>query len=157
MYNHEPSNYECLFCLIVEGVENEKVDTKQNDIIFSNHFVTAFVSSQWWPNNPGHVIIIPNKHVENVYDLDLELTKEIHKVVKEVAIAFKKLYKAQGTSLRQHNEPAGNQDIWHYHINIFPRYKEDNLYLLHNKKRKTTLEERRPYAEKLQQYFKRRH
>ena len=36
-------------------------------------------------------------------------------------------------------------------------YKEDSLYLLHNQKRKTTLEERRPYAKKLQQYFKRRH
>ena len=153
MYNHEPANYSCPFCLVVKGIENEKVDIKQSDIIFSSRIVTAFIGTLWWPNNPGHVVIIPNKHVENIYDLDIKITKEIHKVAKEVAIAFKRIYKAQGTSLNQHNEPAGNQEVWHYHVNIFPRYKKDNLYLLYDQKRKTTLKERRPFAEKPQKYF----
>jgi diadenosine tetraphosphate (Ap4A) HIT family hydrolase len=35
---------------------------------------------------------------------------------------------ADGTSTRQHNEPAGNQDVWHYHEHVFPRYDGDELY-----------------------------
>ena len=35
---------------------------------------------------------------------------------------------SDGTSTRQHNEPAGNQDVWHYHVHLFPRYEGDALY-----------------------------
>ena len=31
-------------------------------------------------------------------------------------------------STRQHNEPAGYQDVWHYHVHVFPRYAGDELY-----------------------------
>jgi len=30
--------------------------------------------------------------------------------------------------VRQHNEPAGNQHVWHYHLHVFPRYADDMLY-----------------------------
>ncbi|HEX3722191.1 MAG TPA: hypothetical protein VHV31_05340, partial [Nitrolancea sp.] len=56
-----------------------------------------------------------------------------------------------GTSFRQHNEPAGNQEIWHYHLHVFPRYVDDDLYL--RTRRDTTPEERTPYASMVQQYL----
>ncbi|MEP7294527.1 MAG: diadenosine tetraphosphate hydrolase, partial [Chloroflexota bacterium] len=56
-------------------------------------------------------------------------------------------------STRQHNEPAGYQEVWHYHLHVFPRYAHDYLYDLTFQRRLTTLEERRPYAEKLKRYF----
>lgn len=60
---------------------------------------------------------------------------------------MKQVYECDGTSIRQHNEPAGGQDMWHYHMHVFPRYTDDDLY--HAKARLTTPSERRPYAEKL--------
>ena len=33
-----------------------------------------------------------------------------------------------GISTRQHNGSAGNQDVWHYHLHVFPRYPNDGLY-----------------------------
>jgi len=62
---------------------------------------------------------------------------------------MKSSYKCDGISMRQHNEPAGNQDIWHYHLQVFPRYEGDNLYLKHNEKMKTDANERLPYVNKL--------
>lgn len=29
---------------------------------------------------------------------------------------------------RQHNEPAGDQHIWHYHLHVIPRYSGDDFY-----------------------------
>ena len=123
MYNHEPKGYVCPFCLIVKGIENEHLDTKQNDIVYKDEFVTAFIASGWWGNNKGHVIIIPNKHIENIYDLSSGLSHRIHDVEKKVALALKETYGCDGVSSRQHNEPCGNQDVWHYHLHVFQDIK----------------------------------
>jgi len=135
----------------VEGFESEHAQTKQSDIVYRDNYITAFICAGWWENNKGHVLIIPNKHFENLYDLPSDYSAKIHDFEKQIAIAFKKVYHCDGVSSRQHNEPAGNQDVWHYHLHVFPRYKDDNLYLM--KRRATTLEERTVYAEKLRDYF----
>ena len=41
---------------------------------------------------------------------------------------MKGVLSCDGVSTRQHNEPAGNQDVWHFHQHVFPRYKGDELY-----------------------------
>lgn len=128
MYNHAPIDYVCPFCLLVQGIENKDVLSVQNDVIYRNNWVTAFISSHQWPNNQGNVIIIPNQHHENIFDLPLSYAQEIHKVAKNLAFAMKTVYSCAGISTRQHNEPAGNQDVWHYHLHITPRYPDDNIY-----------------------------
>lgn len=151
MYNHTPENYKCPFCAIAKGTLNENILTKQADIIYKDTFITAFISAGWWPNNKGHVIIIPNDHYENIYELQSELSHKIHDFAKEVAIAFKKVYECDGVSTRQHNEPSGDQDVWHYHLHVFPRYKNDRLYL--TERTYSQPEERIPYAVKLRSYL----
>lgn len=108
MYNHAPKDYICPFCLIAQGIESEHIYTKQDDIVYKNEFVTAFIGSGWWKNNKGHVIIIPNNHFENIYDLPDDISAEIHKLERKIAIALKEVYKCDGVSSRQHNEPCGN-------------------------------------------------
>jgi len=154
MYNHAPKDYQCSFCKIVKGIEDNNVDTKQQDIFYQDEYITAFIASHWWPNIKGRVIIIPNKHIENIYSLPDELSNKIHAFEKRISLALKKLYKCDGISSRQHNEPAGNQDTWHYHLHIFPRYTNDNLYLSHDQKYKASEKERIPFAIKLKKYFK---
>ncbi|WP_066496925.1 HIT family protein [Abyssisolibacter fermentans] len=151
MYNHEPENYNCPFCLLVKGIENENVLTKQGDIIYSDEFITAFISAGWWPNNKAHVLIIPNKHYENIYDLPNHLSSRIHELERIIAIALKEVYKCDGVSSRQHNEPEGNQDVWHYHLHVFPRYRDDNLYLTSRQLSKP--EDRIGYARHLREFL----
>ena len=129
MYNHAPDAYSCPFCRIVRRIEAEGVLTSPVDIVWQDDMVTAFIGSHQWPNNPGHVLVIPNQHFENIYDLPLTFATAIHDCVRRVALAMKSAYDCDGTSTRQHNEPAGNQDVWHYHVHLFPRYADDQLYL----------------------------
>jgi histidine triad (HIT) family protein len=151
MYNHASDNYICPFCLIVQGIENEHALTKQDDIVYQDNYITAFISAGWFENNKGHVIIIPNKHFENIYDLPSEYSHRIHDLEREVAIAFKEVYHCDGVSSRQHNEPCGNQDVWHYHLHVFPRYQGDDLY--RTNRELSQPEERIEYARKLRAYF----
>jgi histidine triad (HIT) family protein len=127
MYNHEPENYLCPFCIYVQD-KNFKHKVYQDD------YLTAFISSAMWPHNPGIVIIVPNKHIENIYDMPDTLLAEIHILAKKIALAMKTGYRCHGVSTRQHNEPAGNQEVMHFHFQVIPRYNDDNLYINHKKK-----------------------
>jgi histidine triad (HIT) family protein len=150
-YSHAPENYLCPFCGIAKG--NFDRYTQHEDVIYQDDRVTAFIASHWWQNNPGHVLVIPNRHIENIYDLTPDVAIHVYEAARQVAIAFKQVYGCDGTSTRQHNEPAGYQDVWHFHLHVFPRYYNDQLYELSKTKRRTTLDERRPYAEKLRRFF----
>ena len=59
---------ECPFCRLRRGVDT--ANNRQADIIWQDDSRTAFVSPKWWPGNHGHVIVIPNAHVENIYEID---------------------------------------------------------------------------------------
>lgn len=128
MYNHAPEGYCCPFCLIFQGVENERVLSVQGDVVYRDETVTALIGSHQWPNNHGNVIIFPNAHFENIYDLPVTYAQAIHRVAQMIAIAMKMAYSCGGVSTRQHNEPAGNQDVWHYHLHVTPRYMNDQFY-----------------------------
>lgn len=149
MFNHEPKWYICPFCLLVNWIENDKVYSRQSDIIYKDKDLMAFISSHTWPNNYWNVIIIPKKHIENIYDLPEDLGNKIFSLSKKIAIAMKEVYKCDAISVRQHNEPAWNQDVFHYHYHIIPRYHKDNLYVRHEEKFKVPVEERAKYAQKL--------
>ena len=72
MYNHAPTDYICPFCLLVHGVENERVLTTQDDVVYRDDAVTACISAHQFVNNHGNTLVIPNVHYENIYDLPAE-------------------------------------------------------------------------------------
>ncbi|MBT4609419.1 MAG: HIT family protein [Gemmatimonadetes bacterium] len=128
MTSHAPEGYDCPFCAVVQGTEKDGVATKQVDIVHQTDLLTAFVSSHQWPANPGHVLIVPNGHVENLYELPSEWAEPFQAATQLLARALKKAFDCPGISTRQHNEPAGGQDVWHYHVHVFPRFEGDELY-----------------------------
>ena len=98
MHNHAPVGYDCPFCRLVLGLDTPA--SSQDDIVYRDDDVLAFVPSSRWPNNPAHVIVIPTAHHENIYDLPAELATPIQRVARAVAIAFKATYACHGVSTR---------------------------------------------------------
>jgi histidine triad (HIT) family protein len=145
--HHAPDQYACPFCQIVDGLLDP------TGVVEPGAVVTTLISKWWFPRNPGHVLVVPNEHVENVYAISDELLGVVYTKARRVAIALKEIYGCDGTSMRQHNEPAGDQDVWHFHVHVLPRYRGDDLYLSHREHRETTLAEREPYATRLREYF----
>ncbi len=140
MYNHAPKDYQCPFCRLVKQINQEDIDRT----VYQDDFISALVPLHKWPNNPGHVLIVPNRHYENIYDLPVVLSAKIHECAQAVALVLKNAYGCDGVSTRQHNAPAGGQDVWHYHLHVFPRYESDRLYLTHRER--MTAEEINKYA-----------
>ncbi len=125
---HAPPDYRCPFCAIVQELEDDYVYTSQAEVVLRDEQVTAFIASHQWPDNRGHVVVIPNEHYENLYELPDALAAPLQSAARRIALALKSEYGCDGISTRQHNEPAGNQDVWHYHMHVFPRYAGDGLY-----------------------------
>ena len=120
MYNYAPEGYSCPFCRIAHDGEN-------NQIVYRDNAVTAFMSLHDAPNNLGQAVVIPDDHYENIYDLPAPAAAKIHECARAVAMAMKSAYNCDGISLRQNNGLHGGQDIWHYHLHIYPRYEGDSF------------------------------
>jgi histidine triad (HIT) family protein len=121
MHNHAPPGYECFVCDLVAGEAGDSV------VVTANEHALAIVSRRVWASGPGHVLVV---------------------LTRRIAIALKEAFGCDGTSTRQHNEPAGNQDLWHLHVHVFPRFEGDNLY--GSGYRESTLDERLAFAATLQ-------
>lgn len=125
---YAPADYDCPFCRIARGTFGGAVlGGAEADVLRTPH-VTAFVGSHWWPRNEGSVIVIPNAHHESIFDLPAEAAAGIHAVARRVAVAMTTVYRCEGVSTRQHNGPGGGQEVWHYHLHVLPRWRNDRLY-----------------------------
>jgi len=151
VFNHEPADYECPFCRLVAGGEGPV--NGQRDIVHQTELATALISPRWWPNNHGHVLVVPNAHHENIFDVPRKYGHGVHDLVREIAIAMRRTYGCDGISTRQHNEPGGNQDAWHYHVHVFPRYHDDRLYGTRPYPGFVEAHRRWPYAQRLRDYL----
>ena len=147
MTTHAPPAYDCPFCTLAAGGDTAR--STQSDVVFRDGSTTAFVAAKWWERNEGHVLVVPNGHFENVYAIPDGVLACVYATAKRIATAIRDTYGCDGTSMRQHNEPGGNQDVWHFHVHVFPRYEGDRLYLDHEHQRWPASAERAPYAERL--------
>ena len=154
MFNHAPHNYICPICLAVSGVENDKTMMKQADIFYRDEVVMAAVNSKFVGNNPGHVIIVPLEHFENLYEIPDEVLHRIVSVSKKVAVALKEVRSCLAINVLQNNEPAAGQHAFHYHMHLFPRFENDQLFSNMDNSRVAEPAERDQYSEPLKDYFK---
>jgi histidine triad (HIT) family protein len=127
MFNHQPSDYNCPFCRMLQKYQEAPL-FEPSDFIYKTERVTAFLGLGRWTKNPMDVLIVTNSHIENLYDLPADYAIPLHQMSRAIAIALKAICACDGTTLRQHNEPAGDQDVWHYHAHITPRYRDDHFY-----------------------------
>lgn len=149
MFNHAPADYVCPFCIALAGIEDGRTLTRPSDFVYRDNVVAAWISCHWWAKNPGHVLVVPVRHIENIYDMPRDLGAAVFDLSQRIAVAMKHAYNCDGVSTRQHNEPAGHQDVWHFHQHVFPRWTGDQLYKSDPGKTVVPPEQRAAYAEKL--------
>ena len=144
---HEPDDYDCPFCRIQQGLHNEH--NQPGDIVAVTDLAYARIAPKWWPANAGAALVIPRAHHENLYAIPTEVGHAVWDLTQQVAVAMRDTSDCEGISTRQHNEPAGNQDVWHLHVHVFPRHTDDQLYERNRSTRWVTPQERAPYADRL--------
>lgn len=111
-------NDNCIFCKII-GKEIPSTILYEDD----NFSVIMDIS----PASKGHAILLVKKHVSNIYELDEELASKALVVVTKVAKAMKEELKCDGLNILQNNGEAAGQTVFHLHIHLIPRYKDDQV------------------------------
>lgn len=117
----------CPFCYPAFSSQSGNAP-EAGDVFFENESVIGFISPKWWARNRGHAIIIPKDHYPNIYSIPSGTLSQVFEVSRLTARALKADRLCEGTSLRQHNERAGNQEVDHLHVHVFPRWANDHLY-----------------------------
>ena len=141
MTSHQPAGYRCPFCHIAQGGEDART------IVWRDTLSVAFLALHQPPNNGGSLLVCPLQHFENLYTLPEAIGAHLFGVTQRLAIALKMALRCDGISTRQHNEPAGNQDVWHYHVHVVPRFEADGFYAARSVV--MPVEERAEYAERI--------
>ena len=105
---------ECLFC---------SRDRLNPITVFEDEIVVAFMDID--PINEGHILIMPQRHYLDVDEIPDEVLMHLTLISKRIVAALKKTYNPDGYSIMQ-NGGVFN-DVGHYHMHIFPRYKDDGF------------------------------
>ncbi|WP_150522805.1 HIT family protein [Roseibium sediminis] len=74
------------------------------------------------PRGDGHVLVIPKAPSRNIFDIADADLHAVMSTVKKLAIAVKKAFGADGTTIQQFSEPAGGQVVFHTHVHVIPRF-----------------------------------
>ena len=112
------TNSDCIFCKIANGEIPSK--TLYEDDSFR---VILDIS----PASKGHAIILPKNHASNIYELSNEDAGKIMIVAKKVATVLKEVLSCDGMNILQNNGETAGQTVFHLHVHLIPRYKNDDV------------------------------
>ena len=108
-----------VFCRIVRGELTPEVTA------YRDAQSAVFPSRHQQPRNRGHMLVVPTRHVPQIYHIDEEIAGRLMMTLARVSAAVKTAWAADGVSIRQNNEPAGGQDVFHVHFHVIPRFAGD--------------------------------
>ncbi|MFJ4673902.1 HIT family protein [Kitasatospora purpeofusca] len=112
----------CFFCRIAAG------EQESDCVIYQDDLVVVFPGLYQRPQNQAHIEVVTRAHVPTLYELDDESAARAATVSRQVALALKAEYGAEGVTIHQHNEAAGGQHLDHYHMHVVPRYADDQYW-----------------------------
>lgn len=132
----------CIFCKILEG--EIPSFTVYEDELFK-------VIMDRFPAAPGHVLIIPKKHHENIFDMPANVATAIYPLARKMARVLKEAVGAEGINIVQNNGEAAGQAVFHFHLHVIPRHKADGVQINRTSNGDTTLEELEVVAKKIKE------
>ena len=114
---------DCLFCKIAK----KEIPA---DIIYENADTLAFLDIH--PKSPGHAMVIPKVHRENLIDLHPSDVGPLFLAVQEVAKKINKALKPSGFTIGINHGKVSGQVIDHIHVHIIPRFAGDQGGSIHS-------------------------
>ena len=113
----------CIFCKIIK----KEIPSYT---VFEDGNVLAFLDT--FPTNPGHTLIVPKYHAENIFEIEETTLAELSKQSKIIAAKLKNNLKCDGINILQNNGTHAGQKVHHYHMHIIPRFENDKVSIKFN-------------------------
>jgi len=107
--SYDPNN---IFAKILRGeIPSHKVYEDEETLAFMDVM----------PQVDGHTLVVPKAASRNLLDADPAILGRLMGVVQKVARAAKLAFDADGVLIKQFNEPAAGQTVFHLHVHVLPR------------------------------------
>jgi diadenosine tetraphosphate (Ap4A) HIT family hydrolase len=85
----------------------------------------AFALPDKSPVTPGHMLLIPRRHVAGRFETAAEERRDLLALADEARAWLLKEYKPDGFNLGVNVGEAAGQTVFHVHLHLIPRYKGD--------------------------------
>jgi histidine triad (HIT) family protein len=104
----------CIFCKIVRK-------QAPASLVYEDENVMAFLDIR--PLNSGYTLVTPKEHYETIFTVPEELIAPLHRIAKRAALSVREVTKADGINIIQQNGKATDQEIFHFHVHVIPRFE----------------------------------
>ena len=108
---------DCIFCKIANG------EIPSATLFEDENFRVIL---DLGPATKGHALILPKSHFANIYEMPDELVGKAMILAKEMVTRMTEGLKCDGFNVVQNNGEAAGQTVFHFHMHLIPRYKNDN-------------------------------
>jgi histidine triad (HIT) family protein len=112
---------ECIFCRILAGEVPASFVHRDGEC-------AAFMDIH--PVNSGHVLVVPVRHARYLADIDSETAANLMRVAHRAAAALRASgLRCEGVNLFVADGEAASQEVFHVHLHVFPRFRDDGFGL----------------------------
>ena len=111
---------DCLFCKIVAGEIPATV-------VASDERTVTFMDIN--PATRGHALVIPRNHARDLLEIDPDDLAAVVQAVQRMATTAKATLNADGINLINSCGADAWQTVFHFHLHVIPRYKDDPVRL----------------------------
>lgn len=108
----------CIFCKII----NNEIPCYK---IYETKDILCFLDIS--QATAGHVLVVPKKHIDTIFDLDEDLSQQLFVTTTKVAKLLKKTLMVNNVNILSNNGELAGQTIKHFHIHVIPRYSSDDV------------------------------
>lgn len=109
---------ECILCGV--ACNDPKVD---NLVVYREQ--GYFVTLNLYPYNPGHLMVVPERHMEDIREFTEADTLEMHRMQVLSIAVLEKVYRPNGFNVGYNLGDASGASIPHLHLQIVPRYRTE--------------------------------
>ena len=106
----------CVFCNLANGIWDSATLYEDDDFR---------VILDLGPASKGHALILPKAHYANIDEIPEELGAKAIVLAKKMAGIMTEALDCDGFNIVQNNGEAAGQTVFHFHMNLIPRYKDD--------------------------------
>ncbi|MGH8123862.1 MAG: HIT family protein [Rudaea sp.] len=111
--------HDCIFCRIL-------AHQLPASFVVEDETTVAFLSLR--QPVPGHVLVVPRRHVPTIYDLAPDEGAAVMNLAVRVARGLRHIYAPAGLNLWQSNGGIAGQEIDHFHLHLQPRQAGDGIW-----------------------------
>lgn len=116
---HSEGVEDCPFCAIAAGNDSSV------EIVCEGESWVAFFPEA--PATPGHTLVIPREHVSDLWSTDARGGADLMAAVIRVGRAVQGALSPEGMNLISSAGEAAEQSVFHLHLHVVPRWRDDEL------------------------------